>query len=79
MAMLNPKTLAEAKAIYEEQDKVIETLREELELETRRIDWMEENGRWADMDQFLIGLEDNWWTPNGLRTSVDDAMEKGLQ
>ncbi len=76
--MINPKTLAEAKAIYTEQDKIIETLREELELEKRRFDWLEENGRWADTDQFLIQLEDNWWDQN-LRIAVDNAIRLMLQ
>lgn len=67
-----------AMVIFKEQDTIIKTLREELELEKRRFDWMEENGRWADMDQFLIGLEDNWWDQD-LRTAVDDAIRLGLQ
>jgi len=48
---------------------------EGLEQDKARLDWLEKMGRWADVDQFLVALEESWHNAD-LRQAIDKAREE---
>jgi len=46
-----------------------------LEADKERLDWLEKMGRWADLDQFLVALEESWHNAD-LRQAIDKARKE---